>query len=282
MVRSPPPSSNHTVINGSPRFIDGIGEIHRDAARLSLNILLNVIARGGCRARETVLKALSDYYAAGGYAYASRLIRDRHVVHEEYQIPQADTERFDTALSFGLLANSVPIAFWAIYYMYSDASLLAEVREGIDAVVRTSSIGSRTSSEHEKLVIKVNIKVATGKYPLLRSFVSEVLRLQTTNVSPRIVQENTIIGGRHLLKKGNIVMMPSAAAHRDPNSWGTLFLEVRCGVRESPSAQIASAYYQSDVLTFSRLYVLCNATVRPCPPHIPYCCPTQNLSPTTN
>lgn len=125
------------------------------------------------------------------------------------------------ALSFGLLANSVPVAFWAIYYMYSDASLLAEVREGIDSVVGTSSIGSSESSEHEKLVIKVNIKEVMERYPLLRWFVSEVLRLQTTNVSPRIVQEDTIIGGRYLLKKGNIVMMPSVAAHRDPNAWGS-------------------------------------------------------------
>lgn len=186
-----------------------------------MNILPNVIARGGCRARETVLKALSDYYVAGGDAYASRLIRARCAVHEKHQIPQADIERFDMALSFGLLANSVPVAFWVIYYMYSDASLLAEVREGIDAVVGTSSIGSRTSSEHEKSVIKVNIKEVTERYPLLRSFVTEVLRLQTTNVSPRVVQEDTVIGGKYLLKKGNVVMMPSAAAHRDRNSWGS-------------------------------------------------------------
>lgn len=205
----------------NPVVADSLWEIHRDAARLSLNILPKVIARGGCRARETVLKALSDYYAAGGDAYASRLIRDRRVAHEKHQIPQADIERFDMALSFGLLANSVPVAFWVIYYMYSDASLLAEVREGIDSVVGTSSIDSRNSSEHEKLVIKVNIKEVMEKYPLLRSFVSEVLRLQTTNVSPRVVQEDTIVGGRYLLKKGNIVMMPSAAAHRDLNSWGS-------------------------------------------------------------
>ncbi|KAI7775154.1 hypothetical protein LA080_007342 [Diaporthe eres] len=170
----------------NPVVADSLWEIHRDAARLSLNILPKVIARGGCRARETVLKALSDYYAAGGDAYASRLIRDRRVAHEKHQIPQADIERFDMALSFGLLANSVPVA-----------------------------------SKQEKLVIKVNIKEVMEKYPLLRSFVSEVLRLQTTNVSPRVVQEDTIVGGRYLLKKGNIVMMPSAAAHRGLNSWGS-------------------------------------------------------------
>lgn len=124
-----------------------------------------------------------------------------------------DIEHFDLSISFGLLANAAPTSFWLVYYMYSNPRLLSEVREKI-----TSVLGHQKDDECKKVII--NIPEVASKVPLLASFISEVLRVQSVNASARVVREDTVLGGRYLLKKNSFIFIPSAELHKNEEAWG--------------------------------------------------------------
>ena len=58
-------------------------------------------------------------------------------------------------------------------------------------------------------------EIATG-CPLLISLVQETLRVQSTNASTRMVLKDTYLEGKYYLKKGSVLMVPSADCTANP------------------------------------------------------------------
>lgn len=115
----------------------------------------------------------------------------------------------EISILFAAITNTVPNAFFLLCYVFSDATLVATLRDEVSGIVRQE--GS-------------NVVLGIGKLrercPLLSACVQETLRLVKTGASVRIVLEDTMLGDEYLLKKGGIVQIPTGVLQSDPHIWG--------------------------------------------------------------
>ena len=206
----------HTV-RGTTAFFrstDFLRNIDKDFALLGLNILPNVIAPQGDKGRKILFQSFRQYYACDGHKEASRLVQARYEVNCKYNISTEDIVHFDLSLCYGLLANTVPGVSWALYYMFSKPSLLEETRASVSSYIHLSKDST------EGIIHRVNLAEVIAGYPLLASLVQETLRVQSTNASGRVVLKDTMLGDQYLLKKGSILLIPSAELHNSISVWG--------------------------------------------------------------
>ena len=187
----------------------------KDLASLGLNFLPNIFARRASRARNLLFRAFKLYYASGGLEHASRVIQARYEANSKNGLTQSDIEHFDVSVSYGLLVNTIPAASWALYYMYSEPSVLADVRETLSNYIHITSDPSTG-----RLIRNVNIAEVTAGYPFLRAFVHEILRVQSTGASGRVILRDTLIDNRYLLKKDSMLLVPSTELHFNEAIWG--------------------------------------------------------------
>ena len=168
------------------------------------------------------------------------MIQARYEVNRKHSISNEDLEHFDLSVCYGLLVNTVPAVAWTLFYVYSQPSLLKEIRAAVASHVHTSS------DPQGRLASKVNIAEVMAGCPLLESLVQETLRVQSTNASGRVVLQDTLLENRYLLKKDSILLIPSAELHNDASVWGPSYKEFdpwRFANRRAKGAkQPASAY----------------------------------------
>lgn len=82
--------------------------------------------------------------------------------------------------------------------------------------VRTTKDPSTGKSIHD-----VNIAEVVAGYPFLHAFVHEMLRLQSTSASGRMILRDTMIDNRYLLKKDSVLLIPSVELHNNETIWGS-------------------------------------------------------------
>ncbi|KAI1775344.1 cytochrome P450 [Hypoxylon cercidicola] len=184
--------------------------IEKDFVLLGLNIIPDLIAPKGSRGRRIFFDAMRKYYATGGNRTASSLIQSRYEVSRKYDLSQTDIEHFNLSICYGLLVNTVPGTSRVLYYVYSNPSLLAELRQNIDSLVLKES----------GQAITINIPDVIAGCRLLDSLVQEVLRIHSTNASGRVVLKDTLIDDTYLLKKDSVLLIPSAHLHNSESTWG--------------------------------------------------------------
>jgi cytochrome P450 len=115
----------------------------------------------------------------------------------------------------GILTNTVPTIFWAVYYVYSNADLLASLRDEISQIAtptESADGGSRTWT-----IKNIDLK---SKAPLLTATINETFRHRTCGISSRYVTENITLQDQYLLKKGTIMELPNNVLHSNPAYWG--------------------------------------------------------------
>lgn len=171
------------------------------------------LCAGAYTGRERVINAFVKYYADEGNTTASRWIQENTRISNRYDVSDRDKGAMDVANTHGLLANTTPTSFWTLYHVFSDPSVLEEVRAAVQPLVTTSSTDGRPSHEMDLRDIR--------SVPILRSVLHEVLRYYANSVGTRAVVEDTMLAGRYLLKKGTFIIMPNRACHFDEPSWGS-------------------------------------------------------------
>jgi cytochrome P450 len=131
--------------------------------------------------------------------------------------------------------------FWGVTYVYSDLSLLSELRDEINDL----ACDFLSSSEGSKGVIHVS-KLETA-CPLLASACEEVIRMSNRQVSIRSAVDDAVISseeGSYAIKKDTVVFIPTPSHHTDPRVWGPDAESfnprrfMRSGEAEKNSAQI--------------------------------------------
>jgi cytochrome P450 len=207
-------------------------------------MLPDVLAPKGSHGRKRFFQAFREYYASGGLETASYLIKARYEVNKKYGVSDEDIAQFDLGVCTALLVNTVPAVGWTLCHAFSDRALLAELRQGIEAVVFPEGKPKKDTPT----TVTVDIKKVTEAMPLLESFVREVLRVQSNSASARFVLRDTVIddgaGTSYLVKKDSFLGMPSAPVHSDEAVWGptahifdpTRFLPERQKVRKIPAS----------------------------------------------
>ena len=185
---------------------------------LGLMALPDLLASEGNRGRQRFFSAFREYYAKGGLETASYVIKARYDANKKYGIADEDIARFDLGVCIALLVNTAPAVGWTLFYVFSNRTLLNELRQGIEVLVfpqRKPTIATTVS---------VDILKVTKGMPLLESLVREVLRLESNNASARFILEDIVIddgaGASYLLKKDSFLGMPSVPVHNDEAIWG--------------------------------------------------------------
>lgn len=149
------------------------------------------------------------YFADGDYKNGSAYIQKftQHCIDQK--IPKSDIPRFLLGTLFNNVANTIPAAFWVIYRIFSDKTVMeachAEVSQGVTE-------GSEAST--------IDLTHVLNSCPLLLSTYHEVFRYYGLANSVRIVSEDHMLSGQYLLKKGGLVMMSARAQHSNPAEWG--------------------------------------------------------------
>ena len=219
-----------------PRSID------KDFAFLGLNIFPNIIAPKGHRGRQKVFQGFHRYYAQDGHKSGSRLVQARYDVNRKYGVSVEDIEHFDLSLCIGLMVNTVPAVSWVLYYLYSQPSLLLEVRAAMSSYVHISGDSTSGSTHH------VNIAEIVAGYPLLASLVQETLRVQSTNASGRVVLKDTLLDDQYFLKQDSLLLIPSAELHSNASIWGPSFRDFdpqRFMQKRNNGARIPASAYRA-------------------------------------
>ncbi|KAF2177968.1 cytochrome P450 [Zopfia rhizophila CBS 207.26] len=202
-----------------PAVMDGFWAVDKDFALLGLEFLPGLIASAGNRGRERFFDAFRKYYATDSLQTASHLIKARYEVNRKHGVSDEDVAHFDLGVCTALLVNTVPAVWWTLYHVFSDEALLVELRRGIEATVSAQSESSEPSS-----ATSIDVPHVIKTFPLLDSFVKEVLRVHSNSMSARFLLQDKVIeddkGAAYLLKKGSFLAMPSARVHASSAAWG--------------------------------------------------------------
>ncbi|KAH7030234.1 putative cytochrome P450 [Macrophomina phaseolina] len=163
-------------------------------------------------ARESLVRAFTSYYARDGLpADASAMVHARFATQHATGATLADTARLEAGMALGLLTNTVPAAFWTLYEICSRPELLADVR----AEIAAHALRARADG-----VLVVDLAALRDECELLVSVFQEMLRTRSRALPMRMVYEDVLLNGKHLLKQGAIVQMPSPRFHRHEGVWG--------------------------------------------------------------
>lgn len=179
--------------------------------KLLFGILPHLTARKVWTARESIVRAFTNYYTSNGLADASAMARARWHEQETAGATLPSRARLETGLGLGLLANTVPAAFWTLFEIYSRPNLLNAIR----AELRQHAVHL---DEHGVRV--VDLADIRDKCELLLSTFQETLRVRSKAMPLRMVYEDVQLGGEYVLKEGAIVHMPSPVFHRNEGIWG--------------------------------------------------------------
>ncbi|KAI0400028.1 cytochrome P450 [Xylaria palmicola] len=174
-----------------------------------INLFPKLLVPKAFRSRELVVKALTRYYRQDGHLKASGLTKRRYEHNLRHKIPLDDIPRTEVGNIFAIIGNTGPAAFWMLYHIYSDTTLLEICRQEVSNIVQSDS--------NARNIDITNVK---SECPTLLSILQEVLRFHGTGISTRMVLEDHLLDGQYLLKKGNMLMIPGPVQHSFREIWG--------------------------------------------------------------
>ncbi|KAE8381226.1 cytochrome P450 [Aspergillus bertholletiae] len=187
-------------------------DVESNVIPLLLGIAPSLVGRTGRKAREYMTQRLIRYYEEGGHLRSSMLTYDRWKTQIDAGASVEDIARHEIPTGIGILSNTVPTCFWAIFDIYSRPALLSEIRkELVQYVVKATP---------NKPCITIDLADIRNKCPLLLSSYQETLRVRSRSAQIRVIQEDTLLDDCYLLKAGSILVVPSAVINRSKSVWG--------------------------------------------------------------
>ncbi len=181
---------------------------------LMLNLLPLWVYRSAIAARNRLAAKFLQYHTSGDYKQGSAYVRRWTAHFVARGIPAEDIARFHNGGLFALVANTVPSAYWMVYRVFSDSVAARECRE---EVLRAVSVAE---NKDETQVCTIDAKSIKNSCPTLISTFQEVFRVHGMANSVRIANEDHLLDGKYLIKKGGMVMMPARVQHHLKEVWG--------------------------------------------------------------
>jgi len=176
---------------------------------LLLDFYPNIFARESVRARKDIVDAFEDYFDSRGYEQGSAFVQAHHQHKIDQGVRGRDIASFEIGGIIAIMSNTVPAAFWVLYHAISDAAVLAECRQQIIACCRVDGN-----------ICTLDISEVKTSCPILLSILKESLRFHGIGTSVRAVTEDHLLNGKHLLKKGSVVMIPGPIQHSSKLAYG--------------------------------------------------------------
>lgn len=138
---------------------------------------------------------------------------DRNKIYEREDWSIRHRGEGDLAILWGQNANTQPVLFWFLAYVYSTPGLLSKLREEIAPYVRVSQTYPRE-------ITSMDLPALPRDCPLLKACIFETYRMTIEATSIRYIEHPiTIDDGvyKHELKSGTFVSVPHSLIQRDPS-----------------------------------------------------------------
>lgn len=179
----------------------------------------------GLAARGRCLKAMEDCYSRidqwqkglpidddADMSDISYIAQERNKIYSQFDVPIKYRGQVDFSLLWGQNANSQPLVFWFVAYIYSTPDLLPELRKEIAVYVKVSET-------NPPRITAFDIPALSHSCPLFKSSLFEAYRMANEATSIRYVRDAVTIedGGRQVhLKPDSWVSAPHGARQHDP------------------------------------------------------------------
>ncbi|MCJ1402778.1 hypothetical protein MMC11_005999 [Xylographa trunciseda] len=199
--------------NKNPNFIDLFWDFDRDLNLLILDVFPSIIVPKGNRARSELGVAFQQYFEhyTPGQTQSSTMIQARQSANTNHGVSSWSQGRLEVGTLLGILANTIPSIFYLLVHVYSDQTLLQDIRDEVE----TTSVSVASPTRRTVHIMKMREKCL-----LLHSTFQELLRMHALGAGARFVREDTMLDNQYLLKKGMVIQMPMAVMHSDPSIWG--------------------------------------------------------------
>ncbi len=191
-------------------------QFDRDLNLLLMDLAPKILAPKGNRARLALAGLFQQYFEnfIPGRTPCSAMAQARYTTNTQHGITSQNQGRLEVGTLLGILANTIPTIFYMLIHIYSDPTLLQDIRAELETTsVSTPDPGEPTTRCLRILSMRQNCH-------LLYSTFQEVLRMHARRASARFVREDIMLDGQYLLKKGMVVQMPTAVMHSDSTIWG--------------------------------------------------------------
>ena len=185
---------------------------------LLLDVCPAITAWKGHDARTRLTHAVKEYYDSGSAGNSSQFIEGRYRLAKKYGLSNVDAARVEVGNMVGILVNTVPTIFYLLVHIFSDDQLLADLRQELAAT-------SVLKDENGRVFL--DLAAIRNRCVLLQSTLQETLRFYSEGATVRMVCEDTVLGGRYLLKKNSILQIPNSVIHRDRQVWGDTSFQPR-------------------------------------------------------
>ena len=177
----------------------------------------SLLLKKGFRARQRVLRAMSEYTDGGGIEDASAFVKAYHQVLEQYNLTNEELGSFDATVLTAFIGSLIPLGFWVVLFILARPNLMATVREEVDRCVKAPASPSGSTS--------LDLDMLRNECPVLLAALREAARMAMQAPLFRTVTEDTRIaipskGETYLLKKGSLAMIAISCAHGNDKAWG--------------------------------------------------------------
>ncbi|KAE8378146.1 cytochrome P450 [Aspergillus bertholletiae] len=187
-------------------------DVESNLSLLMMNTLPWLTARKAWKGREQLTQAFIQYYQADGHLDSSQLAYSRWKVQHEAGAALENIARLEALTGLGILSNTVPTCFWLLFDIFSRPDLLHKIRDEILAsALSVDSAGIHT----------LDLADIRDKCPTLVSTFQETLRTRSNSGQLRVVQKDTMLDDRLLVKAGSIVLIPAAIINKHHSVWGS-------------------------------------------------------------
>ncbi|TMS09462.1 25-hydroxycholesterol 7-alpha-hydroxylase [Larimichthys crocea] len=149
------------------------------------------------------------------WSNTSQFIRRRLELLDQYDsLRDVDKAAHHFAILWASVANTVPVSFWAMYYLVSNPEALEAIRQEILDVLKLSGVDF--SSTKDVTLDKDQL----DKLIYLESAINESLRLSSASINIRVAQEDFSLrldSERSVaVRKGDIIALYPQSLHMDP------------------------------------------------------------------
>ncbi|XP_076837961.1 cytochrome P450 7B1 isoform X2 [Brachyhypopomus gauderio] len=165
--------------------------------------------------REKLIRFFHPHRMAD-WVSPSEFIRTRIEMLQQYdELKDLDKAAHHFAILWASVGNTIPACFWCLYHLLSNPQAQASVREEIVGVIGVEE--AKAICHHDILITREQL----DRMIYLESAVNESLRLSTSSMNIRVVQEDFCLRlnphSSVCVRKGDIVALCPQSTHQDPD-----------------------------------------------------------------
>lgn len=198
---------------------------------------------GPSRARERIIDAIEEHHKAlfkyldgedpgsrwSDLSDVSSVIVDRAKAFRDADASPRGYATGNGAILWAMNVNANPVIFWMIFYIFSDACLLEEVRREVAPYVKQREPAASGLPIKEAAQLEIDVMALWTKCPLLKGAFFETMRLEAASMSYKMISDDFVVSESEedarmlgkpepeswLLRKDELVCIPHGVHQSD-------------------------------------------------------------------